>query len=104
MSWRLKRGKTPRAPTYDCSLITFSPHPHRSYSQWVKNPDRLDMNRKEKNDRTPLHLAAISGSIEALRAMLTITEDAPTSFKEKKHEKLRQSRILNVSATEVRNK
>ena len=59
------------------------------------------MNRVEKNDRTALHLAAMFGSMEVLRALLKITEDAPKSFTQKKDEKLRRSRMLNVSPTEV---
>ena len=67
----------------------------------MKDPDRLNMNKVEKNDRTALHLAAISGSVDALRVMLRITDEAPKTFTQKKDDRLRQSRMVNVSATEV---
>ena len=47
-------------------------------------------------------MAALSGSIDALRVLLRITEEAPKTFTQKKDERLRQSRMLNVTATEVR--
>lgn len=68
----------------------------------MKNPDQLDINRVEKNERTALHLAAMFGSVDVLRVLLAITEDSPKTFTQKKDSKLRDSRILNVNPTEVR--
>ena len=37
------------------------------------------------------------GAADVLRALLKITQDAPISFSQKKDEKLRKTRMLNVS-------